>query len=130
MDLKAGKHLRLTRRNDIARVFETGRKANDSLLTLIATPNALPYCRLGVGVSSRHGKAVRRNRIKRLCREAFRLIRHELPPGWDFFAMPRGGPRLTLSGLQESLRVLAGKLTHQPNPPTAEAKPTSAGPEP
>lgn len=111
MNLKAGKHLRLTRRNDIAKVFEAGRKTNDSLLTMLAAANGLAYCRLGVGVSSRHGNAVKRNRAKRVCREAFRLIRHEMPGGWDFFVMPRGGVELTVAGLQSSLRSLAGKLT-------------------
>lgn len=130
MDFKAPKHLRLTHRKDIARVFDNGQKANDSLMTLIAVPNGLPHCRLGVGVSSRHGKAVRRNRLKRLCREAFRLIRHELPPGWDFFAMPRNGPRLTLDGLQDSFRTLAGKLTRPPGQPAAKDNPAQSEPQP
>ena len=111
MDHKAPKHLRLTRRSDIARLFAQGRRAANHLLVLAAAPNALAVSRLGVGVSSRHGSAVRRNRVKRLCREAFRLIRDELPAGWDFMMMPRAGPELTLSGLKASLRTLAAKVS-------------------
>jgi ribonuclease P protein component len=60
-------------------------------------------------VSSRHGGAVHRNRVKRLSREALRLVRDQLPQGWDFFIIPCAGQNLTLEGLQKSLVSLAAK---------------------
>ena len=84
----AGKAFRLTRQKDIERVFARGRRAADRLVNLYVLEDRTPVepaerIRLGVAVSKRHGRAVRRNRIKRLCREAFRLIRAELPAGRD-----------------------------------------------
>lgn len=66
--------------------------------------------RLGVAVSKRHGNAVRRNRIKRLSREAFRLMRPELPEGFDFVMVPRVGSDPDLPELKDSLAKLAGKI--------------------
>lgn len=113
MDQTFGKPLRLKRRKDIARMFESGVRVGDGVLLILAAPNDLPHARFGVGVSRRHGPAVRRNRMKRLCREAFRLSRADLPAGWDYFALPKAGAELTLDGLRASLPLLARRAVRK-----------------
>jgi ribonuclease P protein component len=45
--------------------------------------------RLGITVTRRYGKAVLRNRAKRLIRESFRQLKSQLPAGCDIHIRPR-----------------------------------------
>jgi ribonuclease P protein component len=109
MDYPAGKTLRVTRRADIDRLFDTGGRASNSVVMICAHPNGLSCTRGGVAVGVRHGNAVKRNRIKRICREAIRLTRPELPAGWDFMLVPRAGRAMTLAAVRDALTSLAAK---------------------
>jgi ribonuclease P protein component len=84
------KQHRLLRSRDFARVRRRGRSASDPLFAVYALPVRSSDVRVGFSVSKKVGKAVTRNRVKRLLREA---VRHELPairPGTDlvFIARP------------------------------------------
>lgn len=56
---------------------------------LLLKPNQKGRTRLGVEVGRRIGGAVKRNRIKRIVREFFRMRHPQLPPGWDLVVRPR-----------------------------------------
>ena len=106
-----GKDERLRLRGDIDRLFEKGVSASDRCLTLIALRNDTGLRRMAVGVSKRWGNAVRRNRLKRLLREAFRLSKHDIPPSLDLMLIPRVGvEEMTLEAAMGSLKKLAGKV--------------------
>ena len=71
--------------------------------------------RLGLSVSKDHGNAVRRGKIKRLLREAFRLERPTLPGGFDLVLIPRvDAGKLQLVTLRAELRTLVEQLCAQP----------------
>ncbi|HFD79312.1 MAG TPA: ribonuclease P protein component [Gammaproteobacteria bacterium] len=64
-------------------------RSSDRYLTVLAVANDLPHARLGSAVSIRNaGNAVRRNRIKRLIRESFRL-HQDILGGWDVVVLAR-----------------------------------------
>jgi ribonuclease P protein component len=113
-------HEHLRRAVDFRRVYERRRSVSDDSIVLYACENGLPYLRLGLSVSRKYGPAHRRNRFKRLCREAFRLTRNDLPAGLDLVIIPRPDQTPTLPELKKSLSSLltrlAGRLAREGGP--------------
>ena len=79
-------------------------------LTVFAIPNELGHPRLGLSVGRRVGTAPKRNRIKRLLREAFRLMQHDLPCGYDLVINVRPHETALLADYQRMLSAAAVKL--------------------
>ena len=79
-------------------------------LRVHGAPNDLGHCRLGLSVSRRVGNAVRRNRIKRRLREAFRLLQHDLPAGYDLVVVVMRHEPLELGEYQSRLMSAAERL--------------------
>jgi ribonuclease P protein component len=80
---------RLNQRAAFDAAFALRASASDARLIVYAVPNGLTIRRLGLRVGRRFGNAPQRNRFKRLIREAYRLHREKLPPGWDLVVTPR-----------------------------------------
>ena len=79
-------------------------------LTVYALPNNLGHPRLGMSVARKVGTAVRRNRIRRLIRESFRLLQHDLPKGYDLVVVVRPHDPLMLAEYQKLLMAMLVRL--------------------
>ena len=76
-----GKAERLKSRKSIDALFKEGQRFNKGPIRVLYRVVAEPGIRVGVGVSTRQFKrAVDRNRVKRLLREAYRLQKQVLMP--------------------------------------------------
>jgi ribonuclease P protein component len=101
---------RLGGRVAFAAVFDAKVRESRGPLNAYALPNDLGHPRLGISISRRVGTAPKRNRIKRLLRESFRLMQHDLPRGYDFVIVVRPHTPLLLSEYQKLLSSLFVKL--------------------
>ena len=101
---------RLLRRADFKRVYDRRLSVSDSRLIVYAASNDRKENRVGLSVSRKFGGAVRRNRLRRLLREAYRLSRHRLPTGLDLIFIPRSATMPALADLLERLPALVSKL--------------------
>lgn len=72
-----------------AHTYRKGRKLVFPLFILYYRANGAGVSRVGITVSKKTGNAVRRNRAKRLIREAYRLLRDGTAEGFDLVFVAR-----------------------------------------
>jgi ribonuclease P protein component len=104
---------RITNRSDYRAIYDQGVRISSRNFTSIICSNKQGAKRLGITVTKKAGNAVKRNRIKRLIREFFRLNKSLFPAGQDVIIMAkRNMPPLTY---QETCRELTELFTLKAN---------------
>ena len=100
------KKLHLRAKRDFDAVFDTRKRRARGPLAIHSRPNGLDFSRVGITIPKKVGKAVLRNRIRRLLREVFRLSQSELPVGHDWVFLVRPHEPLQLTQYQALVKEL------------------------
>ena len=80
----------LNRNNDFRRIYARGKVQAGPLLVTYVCKNRVRRPRIGITVSKKVGKAVRRNRARRVIREADRLLGEPVEQNVDVIFVARG----------------------------------------
>ena len=91
-------------------VFDNKLRKNAGPLSVLARPNDAEHHRFGMTVSRRVGNAVKRHRIKRRLREAFRLNHHGWPGRYDLVVIVHPHEALAVSAYAEHLAAAVDQL--------------------
>ncbi len=78
-----GKRDRIRKRKDFLRIYQKGIRTSSKNFITILSSNQTGTRRLGITVTKSVGNSVKRNRVKRLLREFFRLNKDKLPDSQD-----------------------------------------------
>ncbi|MDR4498457.1 MAG: ribonuclease P protein component [Candidatus Scalindua sp.] len=107
MDQRFGRKERLRKRTEFQKVFHEGKVFSNDQIIVYALLNSTRISRLGITAGRKFGNAVKRNRLKRIFREAYRLNKHVLNRGVDIIILPRTGfTDLTLKSIEDKFKEL------------------------
>ena len=74
---------------EFRRIYRKGKSVVSPAMVLYCQKNRQGRTRLGITVSTKLGKAVVRNRVRRRLREIWRLNKKEMKAGWDIILVAR-----------------------------------------
>ncbi|HUS59176.1 MAG TPA: ribonuclease P protein component [Planctomycetota bacterium] len=108
------RHERIGSRTDFDLVFREGRRLSEGAVLARYVPNGRPFTRMAVAVPGRLGNATKRNRARRMLKEAYRLHKHEMPPGIDIIFLPgRAWKSPPLAELEAAMKKIAARVAQQ-----------------
>ena len=104
------RELRLRGQSAFKHVHDAKVRRESGPLLVYARPNTLEFSRIGLALGRAVGGAIRRNRIKRRLREAFRLNRHQWPTGYDWMVVVRPHEPMDIEQYAHRLQELTSQL--------------------
>ena len=93
---------RLKKNGDFQKLFKKGKRVFSSALTVIYSPCPQNTV-MGIALSKKHGKAVVRNRIKRLIRAAFAANLDKLNGNYSLVILPKVSEKYDYKNIEKSL---------------------------
>ncbi len=111
MDQRFRKKERLLKRGEFQQVFDKGEQYGNYQFKIYALLNDVSMSRLGLVVGKKFGNAPRRNRFKRIFREAYRLNKSLLDKNVDIIVIPRPGLKeLTLRSIEDKFKKILTQI--------------------
>ena len=101
----------LNRNEQFLQVYKKGKRTYHRNFTLHFLPNQLETNRLGIKAGKKLAKAVRRNRVRRLIKEAYRLLQPDIATGYDLVIVAKDSCLLADS-LDETMAALHHLFKH------------------
>lgn len=101
----------LKKNKEYRKVYSQGRSVADRHIVIYCYGNGLEFSRFGFTVSKKVGKAVIRNRIRRLFKEVCRLNNDKFPVGYDYILLARkDSVGLNYSQIEEIIMKLLRRI--------------------
>lgn len=95
------RYTRLKKNTDFQKLFKRGKRVFSPHITLLYAPSRTQI--MGIALSKKHGKAVRRNRIKRVIRAAYDNTVASLGCCYSVVVMPKADVEITYGMMEREL---------------------------
>ncbi|RDY25583.1 ribonuclease P protein component [Romboutsia weinsteinii] len=101
----------LKKDSDFRKVYKHGKSIANRYLVMYILKNKSDSSRVGISISKKVGKAITRNRIRRLIKEVYRLdIDSKVKSGYDIVFIARMPSKdATFKDIEKSINTLAKK---------------------
>ncbi|MGN0814831.1 MAG: ribonuclease P protein component [Candidatus Coproplasma sp.] len=105
------RYVRLKKNTDFQKLFKRGKRVFSPCITLLYAPADRQI--MGIALSKKHGKAVKRNRIKRLIRAAYDKNVNMLNENYSVVVMPKVQEDYSFAEIERSLIICFKRLNSQ-----------------